>query len=286
MNTQIQKVTYFIETHLDDELDVLELAKVAGYSHFHFCRIFKMQVGESVMSYTTRLRLERASSEVSRGKKSMINIALDAGYKTPTGFLKAFKKRFGTTPSNYKSSSKELLSKYKENNMENVQIVQRDEAYVVFTREMGEYEKSSKIAWQRLSESMNSLNTVFAKNPPTIEMNLGEGNGEALGICHDDPEVTDESNIRYDAALAWGKQEIEELAKYDFETKSIVGGKYAMVEYMGGAETAEKSWYGLYAWIEKNGYEFRDAPAFEKYINAWNETDETKIQTEIYVPIV
>lgn len=286
MNTQIQKVTYFIERHLDDELDVVALAKVAGYSHFHFCRIFKMQVGESVMSYTTRLRLERASSEVSRGKKSMINIALEAGYKTPTGFLKAFKKRFGTTPSNYKSSSKELLSKYKESNMENVQIVQRDEAYVVFTREMGEYEKSSKIAWQRLSESMNSLNTVFAKNPPTIEMNLGEGNGEALGICHDDPEVTDESNIRYDAALAWGKQEVEELAKYDFETKSIAGGKYAMVAYMGGEEAAEKAWYGLYAWVEKNGYEFRDEPAFEKYIDAWDETDETKIQTEIYVPIV
>lgn len=286
MNTQIQKVTYFIDRHLDDELDVLELAKVAGYSHFHFCRIFKMQMGESVMSYTTRLRLERASSEVIRGKKSMINIALEAGYKTPTGFLKAFKKRFGTTPTDYKSSSNRLLNTYKEITMENVQIVEREEIYVVFTREMGGYEKSSKIAWERLSESMSRLGTIFAKNPPSIEMNLGKGNAEALGICHDDPQVTDESNIRYDAALAWGKAEVEELAKYDFETKSVARGKYAMLEYMGGLEAAEKAWYGLYAWIEKNGYEFRDEPAFEKYINAWDEKDETKIQTEVYVPIM
>ena len=286
MNTQIQKVMFYIENHLDDELDLIILAKVAGYSHFHFCRIFKMSVGESVMSYAVRLRLERASTEVCRDKKSMINIALDAGYQTPTGFLKAFKKRFGTTPTGYKSSSKVLLHKYKDIRMKNVKIVQREDVHVVFTREMGNYMKSSDVAWDRLSKKMNSLEKEFALNPPSIKMDLGEGNGEALGICHDDPEVTDEANVRYDAALAWGKAEVEELAKYDFDTKKVAGGKYAMVEYKGSMEVADKAWYGLYAWIEKNGYAFRDEPAFEKYINAWNETDPTKIQTEIYVPIV
>lgn len=286
MNTQIRKVTYYIERHLEDELDLLVLAKVAGYSHFHFCRIFKMYIGESAISYAQRLRLERAASQVILGKKSMIEIALDAGYQTPTGFLKAFKRRFGTTPTEYKSSANLLRSNYKDIKMENVKVIEREEAYVVFTREKGEYEKSSKIAWERLSNSMNNLGTLFAKNPPSIEMNLGKGNGEALGICHDDPEVTQEANIRYDAALAWGKVEIDELAKYGFETKSIVGGKYAMVTYKGDMEAANKAWYGLYAWIEKNGYEFRDEPAFEKYINAWDEQDPTKIETEVYVPIV
>ena len=286
MNAQIQKVTYYIETHLDDELDVLVLAKVAGYSHFHFCRIFKIHMGESTMSYAVRLRLERAASHVALGKKSMIDIALDAGFQTPTGFLKAFKRRFGTTPTNYKSSANVLLKQYEETQMKNVTIVQRDEVNVVFTRELGDYEKSSSVAWERLSEQMNGLGELFAKNPPSFEMDLGEGNGEALGICHDDPQITNEKNIRYDAALAWGKKEIAELAKYGFETKTVAGGKYAMTEYMGGSEAAEKAWYGLYAWIEKNGHSFRDEPAFEKYINAWNETDTKKIQTEVYVPIV
>ena len=286
MNARIKKVIYYIEEHLDDVLDVQILAKVAGYSPYHFCRVFKMSVGESLMSYATRLRLERASSEVIRAKKSMISIALDAGYQTPTGFLKAFKKRFGTTPTEYKSSSKLLLYRYKDIQMKDVKIVERDEAYVVFIREMGEYNKSSQIAWDRLSASMNGLGEVFAINPPEIEMNLEEGNGEALGIFHDDPQVTDESNVRYDAALAWGKAEVDELAKYNFETKTVAGGKYAKTTYIGSDDVAEKAWYGLYAWIEKNGYEFRDEPAFEKYIKAWEEKNPSKIETEIYVPIV
>ena len=286
MNPQIKKVIYYIEEHLDDELDVLTLAKVAGYSHFHFCRIFKMHVGESSMSYAARLRLERAAGHVVLGKQSMINIALDAGFQTPTGFLKAFKKRFGTTPSQYKSSANRLPNKYKEYIMDNVKIVKRDEVYVVFAREMGAYEKSSKIAWDRLSADMDDLERKFAQRPPKTAMCLGRGNAEALGICHDDPEVTEDAKLRYDAALAWDKEDVEELANYDFETKTVAGGKYAVTEYKGGSEEAEKAWYGLYGWVEKNGYSFRDEPAFEKYINAWDETDPTHIQTEVYVPVV
>lgn len=53
MNRQIEKVLYHIEQNLDDTL-------IAGYSKYHFCRIFKLNVGESMMEYITRLRLEKA----------------------------------------------------------------------------------------------------------------------------------------------------------------------------------------------------------------------------------
>ena len=285
MNAQIQKVTYYIETHLDDELDVSTLAKEAGYSPYHFCRIFKLHIGESAMSYATRLKLERAASEVMYGKKSMIDIAFDAGYQTPTGFLKAFKLRFGTTPTAYQKDTQKFLKAYKELPMKEIKIVQRDEVDVVFVRETGGYEKSSDIAWKRLSAYLNELETIFAKNPPEVEINLSQENSEALGICHDDPSITDEANIRYDAAMAWPKAEIAFLAKHGFETKTVAGGKYAVTEYMGDYSVAEEAWSSLYGWIDKNGYTFRDEPAFEKYLNAWNETDETKIHTEVYVPI-
>ncbi len=286
MSTQMQKVTYYIETHLDEELDIVTLAKVAGYSHFHFCRIFKLHVGESAMSYVARLKLERAASELVLRERSMIEVALDAGYQTPTGFLKAFKIRFGTTPTAYKESVSLLCNRYKELDMKNVKIVEREEVKVVFTRELGEYMRSSEIAWKRLSEKMHDLERVFTKNPPSIKMSLGEGNGEALGICHDDPKVTDENNLRYDAALAWSEAEIDELANYGFETKSIAGGRYAMTKYKGKEDAADRAWYGLYAWLEQNGYTYRDEPSFEKYINAWRETDPSKIVTEVYIPIV
>ncbi len=283
MNKQILKVVYYIETHLYEDLDLVKLAEVASYSPFHFCRVFKIHVGESVMSYVTRLKLQKAAIEVKVGKKSMINIALDADYETPTGFLKAFKKQFGVTPTDFRQNEQKEFNSYKDIDMNTPKIITRQEVSVVFVREMGDYGESGKIAWKKLGGKMNNLNTEFEKQPLSIEMNLGKGKGEALGLCHDDPKVTQEDNIRYDAALAWGKAEVAELSKYGFETKNVAGGRYVKLLSNGGDNVND--WYGLYAWIDKKGYTFRDVPPFEKYLNALEEVDREKILVEIYVPI-
>ena len=130
---------------------------------------------------------------------------------------------------------------------------------------------------------MNNLDKVFRETPPSIEIRLGKDNCEALGICHDDPRQTAEENIRYDAALAWTKAEVVELAKYGFESKIIVGGKFARIASKGYDNF--DVWYALYAWIEQNGYTFRDEPPFEKYLNALEEHEPTEQRFEIYVPI-
>ena len=284
MNKQIKKVIYYIEQNIDEKLDLVKLAKIACYSDYHFCRIFKVNVGESVMSYATRLKLERAVIQMRVSDKNTLEVALDAGYETHTGFIKAFKKHFGTTPTKYTKIYQQFYNNYKDIKMNTPEIVTRNEVYVVFTRESGEYEKSSTIAWQRLTAEMNNLDEAFRKRPPTTATNLGKSKGEALGICHDDPTVTQEENIRYDAALAWDKADVAELTNYGFDTKTIAGGKYARVLYK-GYDNAD-AWYGLYSWVEKKGYTFRDVPPFEKYLNVLEEGLEKKDNlVEIYVPI-
>ena len=287
MNRQIQKVLYYIETHLDESLDVRVLAKVAGYSQYHFCRIFKASVGESVISYATRLRLERASLQVAVHNKSIIEIALEAGYDTPNGFNKAFKKIFGMTPTEYKSRQIYLLQSYKDKIMHTPKIVNRDKTYVVFARETGGYEKSSEIAWKKLSKQLNDLGESLKNQADSINIliNLDIKQGELLGICHDDPTVTAEENIRYDAAIAWDKKEIDFLHDKGLETKEIPGGKYATISYKGNYAKAMDSWIALYVWCEQNGCKFRDFPPFEKYLNTLDEVCEDELLTEIYVPI-
>jgi len=285
MNKRIQKVIYHIETHLDDELKLTLLADISGYSRFHFCRSFKAQMGESVMSYASRLRFEAASIKVGRGDKSLINVALDAGFQTPTGFLKAFKKRFGTSPSNYKKISKQNINHYQETMMETPEIVSRETAFIVFTRATGIYFKSSDKAWQRLTKELDNLDKKHKESPPSSTILLDENKAELLGICYDAPQVTDEDKIRYDACIAWTEEETDFLTAEGFETKQISAGKYAKVLHKGSYETSDKSWYGLYAWIEKQGYEFRDEPSFEKYLNTPETVKEADLLTEIYVPV-
>lgn len=283
MNTQISKVLYYIETHLDDSLDVKTLAKIAGYSPYHFSRIFKMCVGESVISYASRLRLEKASFKMIIANKSIIEIALETGFETPNGFNKAFKKIFNMTPTEYKSRRTNLLQSYKDKMMQTPKIVERETTYVVYTREIGGYEKSSEIAWKRLSKQINDWGKSFKDE--SVDITLDPKEAEILGICHDNPSITEDENIRYDASLAWGKKEIDFLSTQGFDTKEIPDGKYAMVLYKGNYAKAINSWMALYAWCEENAYTFRDYPPFEKYLNLPQDVSEDELLTEIYLPI-
>lgn len=284
MNSHIAKTLYYIEKHLDGNLDVETLSRVAGYSPYHFCRIFKMSVGESAISYAARLRMERASLNVITSDKSIIEIALDAGFETPNGFNKAFKKIFEITPTEYRDRYGNLQKFYKERIMQTAKIVEREESYVVFGRELGAYEKSADSAWKKLSESLNNWGKDFKDD--SVEITLDEKEAEYLGICYDDPSVTPAEKIRYEAAIAWDQKEIDFLSTQGFETKSIPGGKYAVATYKGDYQKSLDAWMGIYAWIEQQGYTFRDIPPFEKYIDAHENVSEEKQLTEIYIPIV
>jgi AraC family transcriptional regulator len=97
----LQQVIDYIEEHIKDEIDSEKLAKMVGYSPYHFSRIFYNHVGYTIMDYVLKRKLQYALHELVNGKK-ILQIALDFGFETHAGFTKAFKKCFGSPPSLYK----------------------------------------------------------------------------------------------------------------------------------------------------------------------------------------
>lgn len=87
----------YIENNISKHLTVEDIAKEAGYSEFYFSRIFKEQMGLSVMEYVKDRRLIKASEEICNGRK-IIDAALEYDYQTHSGFTKAFKNKFGFSP--------------------------------------------------------------------------------------------------------------------------------------------------------------------------------------------
>ena len=94
----IQSVLDEIDRRITENIRVDELARAANYSTYHFCRVFMALTGTPVMNYVTSRKLEYAQYDLSQGRK-IIDVALDYGFDTHTGFAKAFKKRFGFPPS-------------------------------------------------------------------------------------------------------------------------------------------------------------------------------------------
>src|SRR5436305_7871296 len=104
-HARMQRVLDHIDRHLDEQLDLNALSGVAAYSKYHFHRQFTATFGLSVHRYVQLARMKRASHRLAYGDaQSVTDIAMDAGYDAPDAFARAFRQRFGQSPSSFRKS--------------------------------------------------------------------------------------------------------------------------------------------------------------------------------------
>lgn len=101
----IQKSIDYIEDNLKTDITARELSELAGFSMYHYYRLFQSAVGMPVMQYITRRRLLHAIYDMHCGEK-IISVALVYGFETQAGFYKAFVREFGYTPTQFLNISK------------------------------------------------------------------------------------------------------------------------------------------------------------------------------------
>jgi AraC family transcriptional regulator len=102
-NDFLADILAHIEGHLFDPLSVTELASVAGLSPWHFSRLFTARFGESVMGYVRRCRLQRAALRLSGDAPPPITtLAFDCGFESQEAFTRAFRRRYGVPPGQFK----------------------------------------------------------------------------------------------------------------------------------------------------------------------------------------
>lgn len=97
----IQNSLDYIEDNLKTELAAGELAAMAGYSVFHFCRIFAEKTGMPVAGYIQKRRIDHALAEISSGRKA-IEVVLEYGFETYSGFFRAFVRLYGCSPRRFR----------------------------------------------------------------------------------------------------------------------------------------------------------------------------------------
>lgn len=102
---RMQRVLDHIDRHLEDDLDLDGLSAIAAFSKFHFHRQFTATFGLSVHRYVQLARMKRASYRLAyRDDERVTDIAMEAGYDAPDAFARAFRQRFGQSPSSFRKS--------------------------------------------------------------------------------------------------------------------------------------------------------------------------------------
>ena len=96
----IQKTLDYVDSNVKRDITAEELAEIAGYSVFHFYRLFQSAVGIPVMQYILRRKLLYAIYEIGLGRKKN-DVIYEYGFETYSGFYRAFIREIGYTPAQY-----------------------------------------------------------------------------------------------------------------------------------------------------------------------------------------
>jgi len=274
---RVNRVLVHIDANLDQPMSLTMLAEVTSFSPFHFHRIFAAHMGETLHGHVRRLRLERAAQRLFRTDSGITEIALAAGFETPAAFTKAFREHFGQTPSAFRGNGgpwepgTDLTVHRETAAVPQPQLTRVNGRDVLFVRKTGPYEEAAAAAWQAL------MAFAYARRLMTRETQL-------IGISHDDPNITPENRIRYDACITFpGSVKPEN----EVGIKRIAGGRYAVFLHRGAYERMGATINAIFAgWLPGTDRQLREAPCFEMYLNRDpRRTKPENLRTEVWVPV-
>lgn len=277
---RLNRVLVYIQENIDHPMLLKTLASVARFSPFHFHRIFTAHVGEPLSRHVRRVRLDTAANRLYFSDEPVTSIALAAGYETPAAFARAFRQRFKKTPSEFKRSKRRDLPKGmnllppgpagRKVVPVKAEIRTIPGQKVLFVRKTGPYAKAAAEAWGTLM-------------PFAVSRRIMGKDTKAIGISHDNPEITPEDSIRYDACIPFTGS-VKPEGEIGIQT--IAGGRYAVFLHTGPYKNFSRTYgYIMGTWYHESGNKLRNLPCFEVYLNDPRRAKPENLKTEIYVPI-
>lgn len=109
VQTHMQRVLDYIEEHLKDDrqgvLDNATLAQVAGYSEYHFLRLFRQTVHLTPADYIRKRRISEIVRRMGEGNRPMSDIAFEYGFNSKENFTRAFKKEHHILPTEFRAAN-------------------------------------------------------------------------------------------------------------------------------------------------------------------------------------
>jgi AraC family transcriptional regulator len=274
---QLKKVLEFIGKHLDDKLTLNQLSDIACFSKYHFHRLFTAYTGLSLQQYVRWLRLKRAAHQLIIYKdKSIIEIAINAGFESHESFTRAFKQTCTLNPSEFRAQSSwqvwdqppYCLPIQGEMRM-NVNIKNMKARRLAVLEHRGDP--------QKVGDSVSRLINWAKAQTISLKPKAGEG----FGFAYDDPNTTPTADFRFDLGITIPEQLTLEGEVIE---KRLPAGRYAVAIHKGSRNNIGDTVYGLYRdWLPESGEELGDLPCIFCYHNFDHEVADTELITECWL---
>lgn len=221
----------YIQAHLDEDLSLAALSRRVGVSPGYLHRSFKAVVGETLKQHVERLRLEHGAFRLLVQEGSLLQIALDCGFRNHETFTRAFRRRFGVPPQDYRLRARRIaLPAHPATGavsrpeapfeLSPLRVVRFRELHLAFLRHLGPYELVPQDLFDRLAQ------WALSHGIP--------GPWVWMGIGHDAPGTTASERLRFDAALVVPGPVV---AQDGIGHQILAGGDFAVTRHAGPLAT-------------------------------------------------
>jgi AraC family transcriptional regulator len=260
-----------VVSNLAHPLNLEEVAQAAGFSPFHFHRVFKVLLGETLNQFVKRQRLERALFLMSHApQRSLTDVALDCGFSSSSDFSRSFKQHYGLPPSvfdietfrNFRREELErvLSSQYGSARIMSLPAGENPDGFEVSLRNL----PARTVAYLRVFEPFrDGVVQAACERFLAWAIERGLADGQWLGYMWDEPEIVALADCRYDVALVVEDFEpVGEIGRFDFPPMCV-----AEVVLSGDIALEARAIDWLYkTWLPRSGYVPDNQPAFEAWI--------------------
>jgi AraC family transcriptional regulator len=289
---RIHAVIGHVRKNLNDDLSLNALAQVAGFSPFHFHRLFRSITDETLNEMVVRLRLERAVILLrSTPNLSITDAAFECGFKSVSVFSRAFKKQYGLNARQWdrqsplkNSKNSQVMEGFPRYTLEKLSDFAEQDEFEVHLRSLPEqrlasirvYDSYSKFS--KVTEAYYRLITWYRQRGGNLE------NTTLYGMSQDDPEVTPLRLCRFDWCVTvpahW--QEEGEVSVQTFPACRV-----ATIRCLGGFRREYEALQYLFRyWLPHSRYQPANLPGMEIYRRQPLELGWETFDIDCAVPVV
>jgi AraC family transcriptional regulator len=271
---RLDRVAAYIETHLDDTIDLMTLAEVAHLSSYHFHRVYHAVSGETVAVTVKRLRLQRAAGDLVQTRKSIAEIVRRSGLGSVAAFTRAFKAEYGLPPAQYRKSGSHTrfqdTLEARAKLQREVRILETAPMTGASVEHRGSYLMISRafdkvFRWAQAHDLMNHLTAV-------------------VGVYDDDPFSVPEAELQSRACLMFDREVQLDPTVRRIE---IPAGQCAVLRHRGPYADMRLAYQWLYGeWLPNSGRDVANFPVFETYLNHPRDTAPADLLVDIYMPLL
>ena len=276
---RIDRAVRFVLTHLDQPIQLDELAEVACFSKFHFHRVFTALMNEPPGEYITRKRLERAAIRLIYANASVTALSEGYGYSSVAAFSKAFSQWFGCRPTVLKAI-RERFEPYDGRLLtRRGKTLVADELFVP-TKRADDYARRAAIERRVELRQVDGFDVHYLSSARGYQMEgvwetwaalreqvgalAEEENCDWFALSHDHPGLTPSGQCRYDACVVLPA---EVQAALPLPVTRVSGGHYAVYPVEGPEASILDQYLEFYSlWMPHSGFEPADFPIVEHYL--------------------